>query len=448
MNLAFELEEQLTQVPILDPHTHLIGGRLGARGLHDVLLYHMAISELYAAGCPSGARLTQFPGEPSQEEARARLEEAIPFLPYVRNTGISWGIRIILTDLYDWHEPVTESNWRELDDRIRERAADRAWHHAILDRAKIARSGTELARRGDGSDDERLQYALEWGMFMRCQWGEFDTALYELERTWGRPAESPTPIGSTRPPVERTIRTLDDVHDALRHYVESIPYDQIFATAMHLSTDINYRLIDKDTMAKALVRRENAGEEERDIYASYIAEAFFCALEKRGDKIVFHFSLGAEPLPYETGSRLSQNTIAQLAEIIGRHPNLRFQCLLSSRHANQGLCTLARELPNFSLAGFWWHNFYPDAIRHLLAERLDLLPLNKHVGFFSDAYCVEWSYAKAVLMRKQLARVLGERVHQGQFSQNEAIGIAQEILFETPRTLLGMKPHSESAAQE
>ena len=81
--------------------------------------------------------------------------------------------------------------------------------------------------------------------------------------------------------------------------------------------------------------------------------------------------------------------------MIGRHPRLRFQCFLASRHANQSMCTLARELPNLSLAGYWWHNFFPDAIPQVIRERLDMLPANKQVGFFSDAYCVEWSYAKA-----------------------------------------------------
>ena len=28
--------------------------------MHDVLLYHMVISDLHAAGCPSGTRLTQY----------------------------------------------------------------------------------------------------------------------------------------------------------------------------------------------------------------------------------------------------------------------------------------------------------------------------------------------------------------------------------------------------
>ncbi len=74
-------------MPRFDVHTHLVGGRLGARGLHDILLYHMVISDLYAAGCPSGARLTQYPGWPEPAEAQRRIEEALPYLPRIRNTS-------------------------------------------------------------------------------------------------------------------------------------------------------------------------------------------------------------------------------------------------------------------------------------------------------------------------------------------------------------------------
>ena len=51
--LAVDLEQALAEMPMFDVHTHLVGGKLGARGLHDILLYHMVISDLYAAGCPA-----------------------------------------------------------------------------------------------------------------------------------------------------------------------------------------------------------------------------------------------------------------------------------------------------------------------------------------------------------------------------------------------------------
>ena len=175
---------------------------------------------------------------------------------------------------------------------IRERADDRNWPREVLVRAGIERTGTELARRGNGSDDDRLQYALEWGFFTRCQWGEFDTALYELERCWGKSPESPAPIGTgPRPATERTINSLEDVHQAVAHYVASIPYDRIISMATHLSTDIDYRLVSDDEMAAAIARRGQAGPAERDCYASYVNELFLTMLEARAEQA----SLSVQP---------------------------------------------------------------------------------------------------------------------------------------------------------
>jgi hypothetical protein len=440
-SLQTELDEALADLPVLDAHTHLSGGKLAARGLHDLLLYHMVISDLYGAGVPSGRRLTEFPGWPDQAEAHARLEEAIPYLPHIRNTSMSWMLRLILKDLYDWETPVTLDNWRYLDSLVRERADDRAWAHSILDRMHVRRTCAEFARRGAGLDDDRLQYSLEWGFFTRAQWGEYDTALYELERCWGRTPAGSVPIGTgPRPPTDRTITSLADVHAAIDHYVSAMPFDQIISMATHLSTDIDYRLVSDAEMEAALARRAEAGLAERSLYAGYVHEAFLTALEPHAERLVFQFSLGAEPLPYETGARLNQQTLAQLADMIARHPRLRFQVLNASRHANQTLCTMARELPNFSLCGYWWHTFFPSAIAQIIDERLDMVPANKQIAFFSDAYCVEWSYGKWQVVRHLLAAALAARVQRGQYRLDEAVSIARTILYESPQSLLGMVP--------
>jgi hypothetical protein len=75
-----------------------------------------------------------------------------------------------------------------------------------------------------------------------------------------------------------------------------------------------------------------------------------------------------------------------------------------------------------------------------MAERLDMVPVNKQVGFFSDAYVAEWSYAKTVIVRKQMAQVLAGQVAQGQYSAEDALRIARELLYETPQSLCGMTP--------
>jgi len=435
-----DIEEGLASFSWMDPHTHVDADHLTARGLDDILLYHMVVSDLYAAGCPSGSRLDE---DRSPETGRARILEALPYLARTRNTFLSWGLHTILIDLYNWREPLSESNWQRLDNIIRERSHDVSWPREVSRRANIARTGTELWRQRDGSGDDLLQYSLEWAFFARTQWGQPDIPLFELERAWNESqAGVAIPVTfdrRTAPPLAKTIRSVEDVHAAVAHYCAMIPYASVLATAQHISTDIDYTYPDDAAMMGALKRRATAGDAERNVYASYILHRFLGELEKHSDHIVFQFSLGAEPLPYESASRVSQRTIGQLADIISRYPRLRFMCFLGSRHTNQALCTLARELPNFSLAGYWWHNFFPGAIQQVMEERLDMLPVNKQIGFFSDAYCLDWQYGKAFLVRRLLAEVLAKKVQRGQYSQMDALEIAKAILSQSSCDLLGMK---------
>ena len=439
-----EIEGELAEIPALDAHTHLTCGKLAARGLHDVLLYHMLLTELYSAGCPSGARLTQYPDWPDREEAHSRIKEALPYLDRIRNTSLFWTLRTILRDLYDWNEPITDKNWAALDGLIRERADDRAWSREIIRRAGVRKLTTELSRRGDGRNDDLFHYSMEWAFFTRTQRGEYDTALYELERCWGKKPGTPIPhAAGRRPASDRTIRTLEDVHAAMAHFAKELAASRVLSIATHISTDIVFRRVTDGQMEAALARRGNAGPEERDLYASYIHELFLEQLTSLAGQVVFQFSFAAEPMPFETASLIPQRAIADLADIVARHPRVKFLCFLASRHADQSLCTLCRELPNLSLAGYWWHNFFPDIMRQILAERLDMLPLNKQIGFFTDAYCLEWTYGKAFVIRKVMSRVLADKIESGQYTRRDALDIAREILFETPQSLLGMVPGKE-----
>ncbi len=440
--LTRTLADGLAEIPLLDAHTHVDAAHLVARGLDDVLLYHMVVSDLGSAGCPSRARLSE---DPTREEANARIAEALPFVPAIRNTSGYWGVRLILRDLYGIEPPTDEAGWWHVDGAIRERSGDAAWAREILRRTGIRRSCTELWRGRDGSADDVLQYALEWAFFARAQTGMNDIVLYELERTRTQDypvAPLPVTLGGRRPPVERPIRTVEDVYEAMEHYVAAIPYDRVLSTAQHISTDLTLRPVTEADMAAALAHRDHPSLADRDVYASFVLEAFLRTLESGNHRILFQFSIGAEPLPFETGSKLRQETIFDLADLAARHPGIAFQAFLASEHANQALCTLVRELPNLSLAGFWWHNLFPGIVRKVIRDRLDMVALNRQVGFFSDAYCVEWSYAKAVIVRRQLAEVLAGKVAQGQYTVDEALGIARAILFETPQTLNGMTPGS------
>lgn len=419
--------ERIDRIDAIDAHTHLDVAHLSARGLHDILLYHMVISDLYSAGCPDGARLSE---DPTDEEIEYRITRALPYLPYVQNTSCFNMSRMILKDLYDWEEPVTASNWHVIHDIIRKRSGE-AHGREIMAKARITKTNTELWRGRDGSCDDIFTYSLEWAFFTRAQWGRNDAALLELEHGWNHDAPCPPlPVTSTDEELrfKKKITSIGDVDAALDHYMERIPYDRIMTIASHISTDITYRPVTRAEMTAAIANRGNATDADRDVYANYIFTEFLHRFERTGIDMPLQFSMAAEPLPYESGSIMRSETPFELARIMAAHPDIHFNFHIANMAANQTFCTIARELPNLSLNGYWWHNFFPAFIPRILRERLDMVAVNKIVGYFSDAYCMDWSYIKSRIIRKWTARVLAERIDDGMYTRQTAVRIAEWLL--------------------
>lgn len=434
-----EMLREISSIGAFDCHTHIDAAHPIARGIHDILLYHMVISDLYSAGCPDGSRLSE---EPDDREIEERMERALPYINYIYNTSCFYAVRIILKELFDWDEPITAANWRDLDDRIKKYGQRPGRLQEIMAKANIIKSNTELWRRKDGSLDDIFTYSLEWSFFTRAQWGRNDTALIELEHAWNHENHcAPLPVTLTEDMIDfdKKLKTLDDVDKAIEHYINKTPYDEIVAIASHLSTDITYRMVTPDEMRIALNKRCHATPVERDIYANYIFNRYLDEFEKQGFSTVLQFSTAAEPLPFESGSKMRSKTPFELAKIFAAHPKIKFNLHVANMASNQTFCTLARELPNVSLNGYWWHNFYPSFIPKVLNERLDMVAINKIVGYFSDAYCMEWAYAKQRFVRFYTAEVLAWRVQMGQYTQEDAINIAKYLFRDTACGLFDVK---------
>ncbi|MHB1485227.1 MAG: hypothetical protein ACYCYI_11255 [Saccharofermentanales bacterium] len=432
-----EFLQEINKIPIIDVHTHVDTSHYTARGLDDILLYHMLITELYSSGCPSGGRLDEYV---SEEERVRRLDEAILYLENIENTNTFYCAKTIFKDLYNWDKPITKENWRELDEIIRKKYNDKNWADEIIKKSGISTFSTELSRKGKQNRKD-VVFSLEWSFFTRAQWKQFDTALIELEFAWMHDKPS-KPLSVNFDPALaadfKRIKTLKDVDDAITHYVDKIPTAEVVSSTQHFSTDIEYRYVSDEEMEKALDNRNNCGTYERDVYANYIVENFMKKIEEKKINFLYQFSLGAEPLPFETGSKIRSQTIFQLAELFNKHPSIKFQVFMASESNNHALCTIARETPNLSLAGYWWHNFFPGQIKKLIETRLDMLPVNKQVGFFSDAYCLDWAYAKSKLVRQLLAEALYDRINSGRYTHAQALTIARKMFYDTPKSLLNI----------
>ena len=71
-----------------------------------------------------------------------------------------------------------------------------------------------------------------------------------------------------------------------------------------------------------------------------------------------------------------------------------------------------------------------------IKERIDMLPACKNLGFFTDAYCAEWAYAKAVLIRKITAKALADKITDGQLKETSALRYAKDIMYQSAYDVL------------
>jgi hypothetical protein len=186
-------------------------------------------------------------------------------------------------------------------------------------------------------------------------------------------------------------------------------------------------------MSKALENRKNAGSDERDVYANYINNKYFEVLSRYGKKAAVSISLGAEPLKYETAIKLNADTFYAIESLANRYPNIDFILFNGCDYQDTTLCSVIRENQNIYAAGFWWHNFYPSSIVRIIRSRIERIPVNKWFGYFSDAYCVDWAYGKSRMVRDCYARALSELVDQKFLSMNDAISVAERLLYQNAK---------------
>jgi glucuronate isomerase len=130
-----------------------------------------------------------------------------------------------------------------------------------------------------------------------------------------------------------------------------------------------------------------------------------------------------------------QRGLQYLCRFFHQYRDVDFHLISAYRFQSHELTVIAKNYPNVYLTGYWWYCFFPDSISQHLLERIQVLPMGKICGFFSDAYVLEWIYGKAALTRKITAEALESMVRRGFYTMETAKEIAEHILSENASKL-------------
>jgi predicted TIM-barrel fold metal-dependent hydrolase len=120
------------------------------------------------------------------------------------------------------------------------------------------------------------------------------------------------------------------------------------------------------------------------------------------------------------------------------YPNVKFDMF----HISYPYCgeagALGKMFPNVYLDMCWAHIISPAAAAAALSDFLDAVPYNKIMGFGGDYGFVDGVYGHLVLARETISRVLAEKVRLGVFGVDQAVRIAEHLLYKNPKVLFSL----------
>ena len=422
-NLEKELDEALKKVRVIDPHCHLGMQKPSADNLADILLYHHLWIELISSGMGQYEVTTS--GLPQELEAAEmdpleRVKRALKYLPNIENTTVGLFLRWILKDLYAV-ETLSEKNLKEVWDKVAIKAKDPSWSDEVLwNRCGIAYSISV--------EPQGAPYS---GRLLKGR------QVYVMNLADGKKTASEVLLGWEKI-LGREIRKARDYQELLSKIAASIHADEYKFIGLSVLPGIRCESTSEKLITNIIgkiKKKKSLSEEETGAFCYFGACTFLDLLRKTPLRLV-QLVVGAEVLlPHRSITHWHGNFPPALARIASTYEDFHFDISTASDTYTQDLGILAKHIPNLSLSGYWWHTLYPFYIKKAIETRLDMVPVNKIIAFFSDAYHAEWCYPKLKLVKQIVKQVLLERVEREWYTLDSALEVIQKIFYENPKRI-------------
>jgi hypothetical protein len=427
-SLAQRIERMIGDTPIVDPHTHLRCDQPNAPDLAALMGYHWVKTELIAVGMPP---TDLDPTLPADE----RVRRSIPYLKRMRNTAMAWCLFRIFRDLYDFGEPnLTETNYRDLFDKVAKTGADPAWAPTILrDRCNVRTVVTSLGNRSadPAKNPDNFYYMLD-AHYLFCPGVATDLEPFFVGRTTkGAYFEALEQVLGERPgTTERLERLVFDWLD--RTVTGRVRFSNTFLPIEH-----RFRSPEESNARRVLNQAGDGAvsEEGVDSLANFVGWSVLKWHHE--NRKAFQIAVGAEYFICDGKSipRFQETWTSEMARTFHQFSGARFDIMMASDVLAHDVAVLARQFPNVYASGYWWHNFFPMTIEKNIGLRVQVAPMTKIGGFLCDAYYCEWTYGKLQVVRKAMAAALARLVDARFFEEDEIPPLLLQILHDTPRDL-------------
>jgi len=419
---ARELFREMARWPIYDPHSHVDARKPAARNFDEILGYHYYTELAHSAGMP--------------------VDEVDPALdPRTRSRNLARYLdRIDNTVQYSWLEEIARTFLGFEGDRIGPATID-----GLYDRA-------DRSSGGEAWDREVREKSRIEAVFLTNDFDDpldgWDTSVYvPCLRTDDLVLKLHQPRTIERLRASTGVDVVDSA--SLRTAIEAI-FDRFVAKgaracAISLPPDFA-PTPSTPKQAVTPIRRAIHGMDFRPEEHAEVRRCVFWMLAEccADRKLPFDLMIGPVRDAYPGGVAGGRDlfdrrvSLADYAGLFNHFNGVTFPVSTLSPDAGPELVAYAWIFPNVVPMGHWWYSNVPTFIAADLRARLQAVPKGKVVGYYSDAYKLEFVLPKFNTFRKVLAETLAEDAIRGRgWSADRALELARGVLIENPRRIFG-----------
>ena len=422
---ADQILSGLEAAPIFDPHSHIDPHAPTSTTLADILGYHYYTELARSAGLPK-EQIEPAAGPLDPKELVANL---VPTLERLDNTvQLSWFTELAQT-FFGWEEHrLTTDNWEALYDASAAAMTDPGWTDEV-----VAKTNLEQVFLTNDFDDPLEGF--DTNFYVPCL--RTDDLVFKLHTSEVRQRLAKA--------TGVEVGDADSLRAAVRKLFERFTSKGARACAISLppgfsptdETDLDERgVVHRDFQAAAMAYDEGVATDGPDVESAFNKFVFWTLAEHcREFNLPFDLMIGVNRNVYPDGVHQGRDlydsrcSLRQYADLFNAFPEVTFPVSVLAPTLNQELVSYAWIFPNVVANGHWWYSNIPAHIAPDLRARLQAVPGDKLVGYYSDAYKLEFVLPKFAMYRRILAKELAAEFVEGRgWSERRAVEFGLKVL--------------------
>src|SRR6056297_1915445 len=414
--------QALADICLIDPHTHINPHAPASSTLADLLGYHYYTELAHSAGMQREA--IEEPGLSPREKVR-RLVGGLG--PLENTAQYSWLIAICRR-FFDFDgDRLDASNWEAVYDAAEQKMQSAEWPDTVLQQSNV-----EAVFLTNDFDD--ALEGFDTNRYIPCL--RTDDLVFHL----GRPEVRDRLTACSG--IE--VTDLTTLRSALEQRFEHFVAAGARACAISLPPGFTPTPVADGRAATALDEVLRHGVSAQDANRDALSRRVFWPLAELCDQygLPFDLMIGVNRGVYAGGVFQGQDlydsrvSLLQYRELFNAFPQVKFPISVLASVTNQELVSHAWIFPNVFTNGHWWYSNTPSFIGRDAAARLEAVPRNKQIAYYSDAYKLEFVWPKFDMYRQVLSRILAEHfVQNSGWSEDRAIDLGKQVLRDNVDTI-------------